>query len=124
LKARRIAAALAGVLLFAFAAFAMNRLALAVWPAYAVAYPSRSFSPAMLLARLSISCVALVASGAVVAAIARDHHLAVLITSAVLLLISGINHLTEPTWSHYPLWYHLVFIGSIGPCVVIGGRLR
>ncbi len=122
--ARRIVAALAGVLLFAIAAFAMNQLALTVWPAYAAAFPSRSFTTAMLLMRLSVSSVALVASGAVVAAIARSHYLAVIIAAAVLLLLGGSNHLTEPTWSHYPLWYHLVFIGSIGPCVVIGGRLR
>jgi len=118
----RLAAALAGVLLFVAFAFAMNRLALAVWPAYAEASPSHSFTTGMHLARLAAAVVALLGSGYVAARVARGERIAVMISAGVLLLLGGANHLTEPTWSHYPLWYHLAFVGLIVPCILLGGR--
>jgi hypothetical protein len=122
--ARQVASVAAGLLFFAASAYAINLLALAAWPAYAAVYPERAFTTPMLLARLGVSTLALLGSGIVVAALARPKRLAVVIAAMVMLLLGGINHLTEPTWSHYPLWYHLVFIGSIAPCILIGGRLR
>lgn len=121
---RRLGAALVGVLFFALFAFAMNRLALAAWPAYAEAFPSHGFTTGMLFARLATAVVALLCSGYLAARIARVERIAVMIAAGVLLLLGGENHLTEPTWSHFPLWYHLAFIGLIAPCVLIGGRLQ
>jgi hypothetical protein len=121
---RRLAAALAGVLFFALIAFAMNRLALAAWPAYAGAFPSHGFTTGMLFARLVTAVAALVGAGFVAARFARGDRIAVVTAASALLLLGGGNHLTEPTWSHYPLWYHLAFIGLIAPCVLIGGRWR
>lgn len=121
---RRIAAVLGAVLLFAGLAFAMNRLALAAWPAYAEAFPSHNFTTAMLLVRLATAVMALLGSGYLAALIAGGERIAVVIAAGVLLMLGGANHLTEPTWSHYPLWYHLAFLGLIAPCVLIGGRLR
>lgn len=122
--ARQIGAVSAGLLFFAGFAHLMNLLALGLWPAYAAAFPDRQFTEPMLLARLGTSTLALAGSGFVVAAIARSGCAAVLMAAALVLLLGTINHLTEPTWSHYPLWYHLVFIGLIAPCILIGGRLR
>jgi len=120
----RIAAVVFAVNFFAMLAFAMNRLALAVWPAYAEAAPAYSFSGGMLAARLAVAAAALACAGGFAALVARGERVAVVMTAAALLLLGGIIHLTEPTWSHFPLWYHLVFIGSIAPSVLIGGRLR
>lgn len=121
---RRLAAVLAGVLFFVAFAFLMNRLALAVWPAYAEAFPSHGFTAGMLFARLATAIAALLGSGYLAARFAHGEKIAVMISAGVLLLLGGANHLTEPTWSHYPFWYHLAFIGLIGPCVLIGGRLQ
>lgn len=121
---QRVAAALGAVLFFAGFAFAMNRLALAASPAYAEALPTHGFTSGMLFARLATAVVALLGSGYLAARIARGERIAVVMAAGVLLLLGGANHLTEPTWSHFPLWYHLAFIGLIAPCVVIGGRLQ
>jgi peptidoglycan/LPS O-acetylase OafA/YrhL len=102
----------------------MNRLALVAWPAYAEAFPSHSFTTGMLFARLATAIVALFCSGYLAARIARGERTAVLIAAGVLLLLGGANHLTEPTWSHFPLWYHLAFIGFIAPCVMVGGHFQ
>jgi hypothetical protein len=112
------------VLCFAVIALAMNRFALAVWPAYAEAFPSQGFTTGMLLARLATAVVALLGAGYLAARIARGERIAVVIAAGALLLLGGAIHLTEPTWSHFPLWYHLAFLGLIAPCVLIGGRLR
>jgi hypothetical protein len=119
---RRLAAALAGVLLFAVVAFAINRLMLAAWPAYAAAFPSQDFTTGMLLARLATAVAALFGAGYAAARIAKGERIAVVIAAAALLALGGAIHLTEPTWSTFPLWYHLAFIGGIAPCVLIAGR--
>ncbi|MBA4766731.1 MAG: hypothetical protein H2049_03735 [Porphyrobacter sp.] len=121
---RRFAAALAGVVFFAGFAFAMNRLALAVWPAYADVFQSHGFTTDMLFARLAAAVVALLGSGYLAARIARGERMAAVIAAGLLLLLGGANHLTEPTWSHFPIWYHLAFIGLIAPCVLIGGHFQ
>jgi hypothetical protein len=119
---RRLAAALTGVLFFAGFAFAVNRFALAAWPAYAEAFPTHSFTPGMLLARLVAAIAALLGSGFIAERLARGDRIAVVLAASALLLLGGSNHFTEPTWSHYPLWYHIAFTGLIAPSVVIGGN--
>lgn len=121
---RRIAAVLGGVLVFAAIALTMNRLALAAWPAYAAAFPSQDFSPAMLLARLATALTALLGAGYAAARIARGERLAVILAAGALLLLGGAIHLNEPVWSDFPLWYHLAFLGMIAPGVLIGGGSR
>jgi hypothetical protein len=118
-----VAAALAGVMFFTGLAFVMNRLALGVWPAYAEASASHGFTTVMLFARLATAVVLLLGSGYLAGRVARGQRIAVIITAGALLLLGGSNHLTEPTWSHFPVWYYLAFIGLIALCMLIGGRL-
>lgn len=119
---RRLGAALAGMLLFAVLATVINRIVLATWPDYAAAFPSQDFTTEMLLARLATALASLFGAGYAAARIARGDRLAVLIAAGALLALGGAIHLTEPTWSTFPLWYHIAFIGMIAPCVLIGGR--
>jgi hypothetical protein len=121
---RRIVAAIAAVVFFAGFAFAMNRLGLAVWPAYAEAFALRGLTTGMLFARLATAVVLLLGSGFLAARIARGDRIAVMIAAGVLLLLGCSSHLNEPVWSHFPLWYHIAFLGLIAPCVLIGGRLK
>lgn len=119
---RRIGAVLAGVLVFAVLATAINRIVLAAWPDYAAAFPSQDFTTEMLLARLATALASLFGAGFAAARIARGDRLAVVIAAGALLALGGAIHLTEPTWSTFPLWYHIAFIGMIAPCVLIAGR--
>lgn len=122
--ARHFAAVVAGVVFFALFVSLINRGAMMVWPAYGEAFPTNNFTPGMMILRLCMGAGALIGSGYLVAAIARAKPLAVTIAAGVLLLLGGAVHLNEPIWSSFPLWYHIAFIGSIVPAVLIGARLR
>lgn len=124
MTARRLAAAAAGVVFFALFVVALNRVAVLAWPDYAQAFAARSYTAPMMAARLCIGAGGLIGAGYLAAMIARGDRLTVIMAAGLLLLLGGTIHLTEPTWSTFPLWYHLVFIGSIAPAVLIGGRLR
>jgi hypothetical protein len=122
--ARHFAAVVAGVVFFALFVALINRGAMMVWPAYAEAFPTNSFTAGMMILRLCMGAGALIASGYLVAAIAQAKPLAAIIAAGVLLVLGGTVHLSEPIWSSFPLWYHIAFIGSIVPAVLIGARLR
>jgi len=122
--ARQFGAVLAGTVFFALFVVAMNRVAIAAWPDYAAGFAVDRFTVPMMIARLCIGAAGLLGAGYVAAAIAPQAPLAVTMAAALLLLLGGSIHLHEPTWSTFPLWYHIAFIGSIIPVVVIGGRLR
>ncbi|MFM7349726.1 MAG: hypothetical protein ACKO01_09585 [Erythrobacter sp.] len=121
---RQIGAVLAGVVFFAAFVVVLNRLAIASWPAYAAAFEADRFTFLMMVARLCIGAAGLLGAGFIVALIAPQAPIAIIMAAALLLLLGGSIHLHEPTWSSFPLWYHLAFIGSIVPAVLIGGRLR
>ncbi len=121
---RQLGAVLAGVVFFAVIVIALNRVATMVWPDYATAFAGSRFTTPMMLVRLCMGAGGLLGAGYLVAAIARPSRLPVIVAAALLLLLGGSIHLHEPTWSTFPLWYHIVFIGSIMPAVLIGGWLR
>jgi hypothetical protein len=121
---RQFAAVLAGVVFFAVSVVALNRLAITVWPDYASAFAVSRFTVPMMIARLCIGAAGLIGAGYLVATIAPQAPLAVIMAAGLLLLLGASIHLHEPTWSTFPLWYHIAFIGSIAPAVLIGGRLR
>lgn len=124
LTARQIGAVLAGVAFFALFVVTMNRAAIMAWPDYAAAFAVQKFTTAMMLARLGMGAGGLLGAGYLVAGLARPSRLPVVMAAGLLVLLGGSIHLHEPTWSTFPLWYHIGFIGSIVPAVLIGGRLR
>jgi hypothetical protein len=122
--ARQFASVIAGVAFFALFVVALNRVAMAAWPDYGSAFALGRFTVPMMLARLCMGALGLFGAGYLVATITPQAPFAVMSAAVLLLLLGGSIHLHEPTWSTFPLWYHLVFIGSIAPMVLIGGRLR
>lgn len=89
------------------------------WPAYATVEKSMLFTPPMLVARLTMSAVASLASGFLAARIAPGRPSA-LISGGVLLLLFLPVHYT--LWAKFPLWYHLTFLASLPILAWIGGR--
>lgn len=94
-----------------------------VWPGYEAAYPMRNFDTPMRIARLFSGAAAAIAAGAAAARIAGQTGRADLIVGVILLAVSASIHLTDPVWSQYPLWYHAVYLGSLVPLTLFGGRL-
>lgn len=69
---------------------------------------------------LSIACS--VAAGLVAAKIAKDRAKTAVMTTAILLLLTGIG-VQSGVWSLMPTWYQLVFLALVVPVTLMGGRL-
>jgi hypothetical protein len=120
---RTITAIVAGLLIWAaFGSLLIGALRL-FWPAYEVAHPMRNFTFLMQVARLVIGAVATLGAGALVRRITGVSGRAVTTFAIVLLVANLFVHLQEPTWSDYPDWYHLIFLGYLLPLTLLGGHL-
>ena len=80
-----------------------------------------NFSAAMLAARLVVGVVASLAAGAACVAIAQSARAAIYIFALLLLALFVPVHVW--LWAKFPLWYHIVFLSSLVPLVVLGARL-
>jgi hypothetical protein len=118
---RTIAGILAGLVAWLLVASLINR-GLRLWlPGYAQAEPTMMFTLAMKIARLSMAAFTSLAAGAVVRAIAPASSLAPWIVGLVLLAVFVPSHVY--LWDKFPIWYHLTFLMTLAPLVVLGARL-
>jgi hypothetical protein len=118
---RKIGAILAGLAAFAALEIFAGQLARSVWPAYAVAFPTRAYTLDMLLARQAVGMLCTLAAGAAAAWVGRGAKQTVVITGMLMLLIAVIWHVR--IWEQYPVWYHLLLFAYLVPLTLLGGRL-
>jgi len=88
---------------------------------YAVAEPDMAFTLGMMVARLVMAAVTSLIAGAVAAAIAPGNTRVPWLLGALLLVLFLPSHLM--LWSRFPVWYHLTFLLTLVPLVVLGSRL-
>jgi hypothetical protein len=88
---------------------------------YAAAEPTMSFTPVMFAARLTISALTSLFAGAVAGWIAPASPRMPLLLGATLLAAFIPVHLK--LWSLFPFWYHLIFLITLIPLVVLGARV-
>ncbi|HTQ99709.1 MAG TPA: hypothetical protein VMH83_06955 [Candidatus Acidoferrum sp.] len=91
------------------------------WPGYAALEPNFAFTLPMLLARLALGIVCSVVAGALAAIIAKRLWPPTLAIGFVILLQFIPAHIQ--LWHIAPLWYHVFFLGTLVPWVVLGGML-
>lgn len=118
---RAILAFAAGLVLWILVISVLNRGLRVLVPGYALAEPTMSFTLGMQLARLAIAALTSLAAGAVAAWIAPASQRVPLLLGVVLLVAFMPVHVR--LWSLFPMWYHLVFLGTLVPLVVLGSRL-
>lgn len=90
-------------------------------PGYSEVEKSMEFSSAMLFSRLALGAAASLAAGAACFATARTTPTAVYFCASLLLVLFVPVHID--LWTKLPVWYHIVFVGSLFPLVVLGARL-
>ena len=88
---------------------------------YAAAEPSMHFSVAMMTARLVIAAVTSLLAGAVAGWIAPRSTGTPAVLGAVLLVVFIPEHVR--LWPLFPVWYHLTFLLTLVPLVVLGARI-
>ncbi|HEY2809517.1 MAG TPA: hypothetical protein VGI91_12065 [Steroidobacteraceae bacterium] len=111
-----VAALVTWVLLISLLNFALRY----VIAGYAAAEPTFAFTLSMQLARLAIAAATSLAAGMVAAGIAPRDSRAPSITGALLLVLFLPTHVK--LWANFPLWYHLTFLVTLVPLVVLGAR--
>jgi hypothetical protein len=89
-------------------------------PGYTAAEPTMSFTLPMMVGRLTIAAITSLVAGAVVGFIAPATR-----TPWVLGVVLVAAFLPEHVriWSKFPVWYHLTFLVTLLPLIVLGSRL-
>jgi hypothetical protein len=119
---RQIGGALAGIVAWIALVIALNAILRRLWPDYAAVEKTMAFTAPMMIARLSMSGVSSLLSGAIAAVLGRDRFKPALAAGIVLLLFFIPVHYS--LWSKFPVWYHLTFLTSLVILSVAGGLAR
>lgn len=93
----------------------------ALWPAYAAGEPTFDFTLAMQWSRLAVGVVCSIVAGVATALVVGRQSWASWIVGAIQFLIFVPIHVS--LWSSFPIWYHLLFLLTLAPLVVLGARL-
>jgi hypothetical protein len=118
---RFILACLAGLLTWAVVVTIINRMLRLSLPDYTAAEHTLEFTLAMKWARLVMAIVTSIVAGAVTRWISRSSLWPPLIVGSVVLAMFPPWHISN--WSKFPAWYHLTFLLTIIPAVLLGALL-
>ena len=118
---RSILACLAGLLTWAVVVTVINRVLRLSLPNYAAAEHTLQFTLAMKWARLLMAIVTSLVAGAVTRWISPSSRWPALVVGAVVLAMFAPWHIAN--WSKFPAWYHLTFLLTIIPAVLVGALL-
>ena len=118
---RFILACLAGLLTWAVVVTVINRVLRLSLPNYTAAEHTLQFTLGMKWARLLMAMATSVAAGAVTGWISRSRRWAPLVVGGVVLAMFLPVHIA--IWSKFPAWYHLTFLLTIVPAVLVGALL-
>ena len=118
---RSILACLAGLLAWIVVVTVINRVLRLSLPNYTAAEQTLQFTLVMKWARLLMAIATSVVAGAVTGWISRSSRWAPLILGSVVLAIFAPMHIA--IWSKFPVWYHLTFLLTIIPAVLVGALL-
>lgn len=118
---RSILAFIAGLAAWVLVASLLNRGLRLALRGYAAAEPEMTFTHGMMAARLVLGALASLAAGAATRAVAPSSRRVVWVLGAVLLAAFIPIHVR--LWANFPVWYHLVFLGTLVPLVALGATL-
>ena len=118
---RTVSSVVVGLLMWGLVATLLN-FGLRLWlPGYAQAEPLMAFTLVMKIARLLLAAIACLAAGATIRMIAPSSLAAPWVVGLVLLAMFVPVHVQ--LWDKFPVWYHLTFLVTLAPLVVLGASL-
>ncbi len=118
---RSILACLAGLLTWAVVVTVINRVLRLGLPNYTAAEHTLQFTLGMKWARLLMAIVTSLVAGAVTRCVSPFSRWAPLVVGGVVLALFLPVHIA--IWSKFPVWYHLTFLLTIIPAVLLGALL-
>ena len=90
-------------------------------PNYARVEKAMNFTLPMLWARLVLGAACTVAAGAACTVVALQWALPTYVLALVVVLLFIPVHIG--LWTRFPVWYPLLFLGSLVPSTLLGARL-
>lgn len=118
--ARASLAVVAGLVTWILVATVGNLAIRGLLPGYAAVEKAMDFTLAMQVARLALGAASSLAAGAVCRRVAPTSATPVYFLAVVLVLMFIPVHIS--LWAKFPVWYHLVFLGSLPLLTWLGGR--
>lgn len=119
---RTIGSIVAGLVVWGVVVTLLNFGLRAAIPGYHAAETTLLFTGAMKAGRLIEAAIASFATGMTVRAIAPASRVAPWVAGLIILALFVPMHIQ--LWSKFPVWYHLTFLLSIVPLVLLGATLR
>jgi hypothetical protein len=118
---RAFLAFFAGIIAWMVVVTSINLVLRATIDGYTAAEPKFSFTLGMMAARLAMAAVTSLAAGAVTRWVAPSSDGPAWAVGIVVLVLFIPAHIK--LWHALPVWYHLTFLLTLVPLVVIGSRL-
>lgn len=118
---RSILAVVIGFFLWWVVATLLNLGLRAGLAGYTQAEPTMAFTLSMKVARLILGALASLAAGAATGLIAPSKKAVPWVLGAIILALFIPVHIQ--LWAKFPVWYHLVFLGTLVPLVALGAAL-
>lgn len=118
---RSIVACIAGLVTWLVVVSVINRVLRVTLPGYTAAEHTLQFTLQMKVARLLMAAITSISAGAVARWVAPASRWAPLIVGGIVLAMFLPAHIA--IWSKFPVWYHLTFLLTIVPLVLLGAQL-
>ncbi|HEY6118920.1 MAG TPA: hypothetical protein VIV66_03125 [Pyrinomonadaceae bacterium] len=118
---RSICAVIISVFTWFVVATIGNLLLRILLPGYAAVEVAMSFTFPMKLARLALGLISSLCAGIVCAAIAKSGSNAAKVFAGIMFVLFIPVHYM--LWAKFPVWYHLFFLLSLPPAVLLGASL-
>jgi hypothetical protein len=118
---RSIFAVIVAVVTWFIVATIGNLIMRAALPGYSAVEVSMNFTLTMMICRLLLGLVSSLCAGYVCAAIARNRVAAKVAGAFMVVLFLPVHYML---WAKFPIWYHLFFLISLAPMLLLGAALR
>lgn len=99
-----------------------NWILRAVLPSYSAVEVSLNFTLTMMICRLILGLVSSLCAGFVCAIIAGRTNIAPKMAAGIMVVLFLPVHYM--IWAKFPIWYHLFFLLSLAPTMLIGATLK
>ena len=119
---RSILAIIVAVITWFVVATIGNWILRAGLPGYSAVEVSMNFTLTMMICRLILGLVSSLCAGFACGAIAGRSSIAPKIAAAIMVVLFLPVHYM--IWAKFPIWYHLFFLLSLAPTILIGANLK
>jgi len=113
---------LVGFVIWFAAATLANLGVRALMPTYGAAEALMTFTLPMLLARLTVGSFSSLVAGFACSYVAGQSRKAIYVLALIILVFFLPVH--YKLLAKFPIWYHVVFLGTLAPLIILGGTLR